>query len=72
MRLLRYFSLAVENIAVRKLRSFLTMLGVIIGVASVLTTLGIGRGASADIMQQIGSEGLTLLIVQSGSYVRRN
>ncbi|MCY3990429.1 MAG: ABC transporter permease [Caldilineaceae bacterium] len=67
MRLLRYFSLAVENIAVRKLRSILTMLGVIIGVASVLTTLGIGRGASADIMQQIGSEGLTLLIVQSGS-----
>ena len=67
MRLLKYFPLAVENIAVRKLRSFLTMLGVIIGVASVLTTLGIGRGASADIMQQIGSEGLTLLIVESGT-----
>ena len=67
MRLLRYFSLAVENIAVRKLRSILTMLGVIIGVASVLTTLGIGRGASADIMHQIGSEGLTLLIVESGA-----
>lgn len=68
MRLLRYFSLAVENIAVRKLRSILTMLGVIIGVASVLTTLGIGRGASADIMQDIASEGLTLLIVESGTY----
>jgi putative ABC transport system permease protein len=68
VRLLKYFPLAVENIAVRKLRSFLTMLGVIIGVASVLTTLGIGRGASADIMQQIGSEGLTLLIVESGTY----
>ena len=68
MRLLRYFSLAVENIAVRKLRSVLTMLGVIIGVASVLTTLGIGRGASADIMQDIASEGLTLLIVESGTY----
>ena len=68
MRLLRYFSLAVENIAVRKLRSILTMLGVIIGVASVLTTLGIGLGASADIMQDIASEGLTLLIVESGTY----
>ncbi|MCY4412910.1 MAG: ABC transporter permease [Caldilineaceae bacterium] len=67
MRLLKYFPLAVENIAVRKLRSFLTMLGVIIGVASVLTTLGIGRGASADIMQDIASEGLTLLIVESGT-----
>ena len=68
MRLLKYFPLAVENIAARKLRSFLTMLGVIIGVASVLTTLGIGRGASADIMQQIGSEGLTILNVESGTY----
>ena len=67
MRLLKYFPLAVENIAVRKLRSFLTMLGVIIGVASVLTTLGIGRGASAEIMQDIGSQGLTLLIVDSGT-----
>jgi len=67
VRLLKYFPLAVENIAVRKLRSFLTMLGVIIGVASVLTTLGIGRGASADIMQDIASEGLTLLIVESGT-----
>ena len=72
MRLLRYFSLAVENIAVRKLRSILTMLGVIIGVASVLTTLGIGRGASADIMQQIGSEGLTLLRVESGTFSGEN
>ncbi|MDE0464373.1 MAG: ABC transporter permease [Caldilineaceae bacterium] len=72
MRLLRYFSLAAENIAVRKLRSILTMLGVIIGVASVLTTLGIGRGASADIMQQIGSEGLTLLRVESGTFSGEN
>lgn len=65
---LKYFPLAAENIAARKLRSILTMLGIIIGVASVLTTLGIGRGASADIMQQIGSEGLTILNVESGSY----
>ena len=68
MKLLKYFPLAAENIAARKLRSFLTMLGIIIGVASVLTTLGIGRGASADIMKNIGSEGLTLLNVESGAY----
>jgi len=65
---LKYFPLAAENIAARKMRSILTMLGIIIGVASVLTTLGIGRGASADIMQQITSEGLTILNVESGSY----
>ena len=68
MKLLKYFPLAAENIAARKMRSILTMLGIIIGVASVLTTLGIGRGASAEIMQQIASEGLTLLNVESGSY----
>ena len=68
MKLLKYFPLAAENIAARKMRSILTMLGIIIGVASVLTTLGIGRGASADIMQQIASEGLTILNVESGVY----
>ena len=61
MRLLKYFPLAAESIAAHKMRSILTMLGIIIGVASVLTTLGVGRGASVDIMQQIASEGLTLL-----------
>ena len=67
MKLLKYFPLAAESIAARKMRSILTMLGIIIGVASVLTTLGIGRGASADIMQQITSEGLTILNVESGT-----
>ncbi len=67
MRLLKYFPLAAESIAAHKMRSILTMLGIIIGVASVLTTLGIGRGASVDIMQQIASEGLTLLNIESGA-----
>ncbi|MDE0310698.1 MAG: ABC transporter permease [Caldilineaceae bacterium] len=68
MKLLKYFPLAAESIAARKMRSILTMLGIIIGVASVLTTLGIGRGASTDIMQQLTSEGVTLLKVTSGTY----
>ena len=67
MRLLKYFPLAAESIAAHKMRSILTMLGIIIGVASVLTTLGIGRGASVDIMQRIASEGLTLLNIESGA-----
>ena len=67
MRLLKYFPLAAESIAAHKMRSILTMLGIIIGVASVLTTLGIGRGASVEIMQQIASEGLTLLNIESGA-----
>ena len=65
MKFLKYFPLAAESIAARKMRSILTMLGIIIGVASVLTTLGIGRGASVEIMQEIASDGLTLLNVGS-------
>ena len=72
MKLLKYFPLAAENIAARKMRSILTMLGIIIGVASVLTTLGIGRGASTDIMQQLASEGITLLKVESGTMSDQN
>ena len=56
MRLLKYFRVAAGSIAARKMRSFLTMLGIIIGVASVLTTMGIGRGVSVDIMDQIANE----------------
>ena len=66
MRLLKYFRVAAGSIAARKMRSFLTMLGIIIGVASVLTTMGIGRGVSVDIMDQIASEGITLLSIESG------
>ena len=66
MRLLKYFRVAAGSIAARKMRSILTMLGIIIGVASVLTTMGIGRGVSVDIMDQIASEGITLLSIESG------
>jgi len=48
------------GLTTHKLRSFLTMLGIIIGVASVITLMSIGKGAQADILSRIGHSGQTL------------
>lgn len=50
-----------------KLRAFLTMLGVIIGVASVIVMLAIGEGSKQSIKEQISSMGSNMLFVQPGS-----
>jgi len=49
------------------MRSFLTMLGVIIGVAAVITSMAIGAGARAAVQQQLARIGSNLIIVESGS-----
>ncbi len=67
MRLLRYFPVAFDSIRAHKLRSILTMLGIIIGVAAVLSTIGIGRGASAQITAQVASQGTNLLTINPGA-----
>jgi putative ABC transport system permease protein len=64
--------LAVQRIAVRalarnKLRSFLTALGIIIGVAAVIAMVSIGEGAKARVAQTIESMGANLLVVRGGS-----
>jgi putative ABC transport system permease protein len=50
-----------------KLRSFLTMLGIIVGVASVITMVAVGAGAQTQIAEQIRSLGANVLMVQPGS-----
>ncbi|HCX02050.1 MAG TPA: multidrug ABC transporter substrate-binding protein, partial [Syntrophaceae bacterium] len=52
---------------VNKMRSALTMLGIIIGVAAVITMLAVGRGASNKISEQIATVGSNLIIVLPGS-----
>jgi putative ABC transport system permease protein len=59
--------IAVSSLAANKLRSALTMLGIIIGVAAVIALMGVGRGASAAIDSQINSMGTNLLFVSPGS-----
>ena len=51
------------GLAAHKLRSFLTMLGIIIGVASVISLMSIGKGAQADILARIGSLGSDLVTI---------
>jgi putative ABC transport system permease protein len=56
-----------EAIRSHRLRSGLTMLGILIGIAAVILTVGLGEGAQAQVRDQINSLGTNLLIVSPGS-----
>jgi len=58
---------ALDSIRNNKMRSALTMLGVIIGVASVVLMVAIGQGAQQDVTNRIESMGSNLLVIQPGS-----
>lgn len=58
--------ISLRSIVSNKLRSFLTMLGIIIGVAAVISMVAIGEGATSSVTSQINSLGSNLLIVSSG------
>ncbi len=60
--------IAARAILRNKVRSTLTMLGVIIGVASVITMIALGSGARASIDAQIEAQGVTLIYVSAGSH----
>lgn len=66
MMLLTTFILAFREIRRHVLRSFLTTLGIIIGVAAVVTMVTLGNGATAAISSQISSLGSNLLTVRPG------
>ena len=57
------------GLSTHKLRSFLTILGVVIGVASVITLMSIGRGTEAQILNNIQSLGANLITVRPGAAV---
>ncbi|PYN45707.1 MAG: multidrug ABC transporter substrate-binding protein [Candidatus Rokuibacteriota bacterium] len=59
--------IAGRALRVNKLRSALTMLGIIIGVSAVIAMVGVGSGAQARVAEQIQSLGSNLIIVLSGS-----
>lgn len=60
------FKIAIRALRANKLRSILTMLGIVIGVATVVALLSIGEGATASITSQIQSTGSNLLTVSPG------
>jgi putative ABC transport system permease protein len=67
MNLMESTRIALRSLSANKLRSALTMLGIIIGVAAVIALMGVGRGASKAIDSQINSMGTNLLFVSPGS-----
>jgi len=64
MSLLRTFGIAWEGLALNKVRSFLTMLGLIIGVAAVIIMMAVSHGAEAEVADQINSLGANLIMIQ--------
>ena len=62
--------LALRSLNRNRLRTLLTMLGIIIGVAAVLTMVGLGGGARAAVQSNVKSAGTNLVFVKAGNYTR--
>jgi putative ABC transport system permease protein len=67
MNITESIRVAIRSLGANKLRSALTMLGIIIGVAAVIALMSIGQGAQAAVTSQIESMGTNLLFVRPGS-----
>ncbi len=61
------FKMAVQAIVAHKMRSLLTMLGIIIGIASVVSVVALGRGSQEQILQNISSIGTNTISIYPGS-----
>lgn len=66
MNISNLFKIALRAIAANKLRSFLTMLGIIIGVASVIAMLAIGQGSKKSIQANIAEMGSNMIMIRPG------
>lgn len=64
------FKIALRALNNNKLRAFLTMLGIIIGVASVITMLAIGQGSKKSIQAQISEMGSNMIMIHPGADMR--
>ena len=71
MNILNLFKIAFKALLNNKMRGFLTMLGIIIGVASVITMLAIGQGAKKGIQSEISEMGVNLIMIQPGGDMMR-
>jgi putative ABC transport system permease protein len=61
------FRTGFEAVRIHRLRSGLTVLGILIGIAAVILTVGLGEGAQSDVSKQINALGSNLLIISPGS-----
>ena len=69
MSLLMIFRIALKALGRNKMRTALTMLGMIIGVAAVITMVALGTGAQSSIEAQIQSAGTNVIIVSAGNFM---
>ena len=67
MNLTNLTKIALKALNNNKLRCFLTMLGIIIGVASVITMLAIGQGSKRSIREQISEMGSNMIMIHPGN-----
>jgi len=70
MSILMVFLVALKALGRNKLRTALTMLGMIIGVAAVITMVALGTGAQTSIETQIQSTGTNMIIVSAGNFLQ--
>ena len=70
MDILAIIRIAMRALARNKMRSSLTMLGIIIGVGAVIAMVSVGQGAQEQAQQQIAAMGSNMLFVQSGTVTR--
>ncbi|MFQ6617641.1 MAG: ABC transporter permease [Fidelibacterota bacterium] len=67
MELKESIAVALDSLSNNKLRAFLTMLGIIIGVAAVITMIALGKGAQREVTERIQSLGTNLLFLRPGT-----
>ena len=70
MNYINLFKIALRALANNKMRCLLTMLGIIIGVASVIAMLAIGQGSKESIKAQISEMGSNLIMIHPGADMR--
>lgn len=70
MNVSNLFKIALRALVNNKLRAFLTMLGIIIGVASVITMIAIGQGSKKSIQAQISEMGSNMIMIHPGGEMR--
>ena len=70
MNLLNLFKVSLRAVANNKMRSFLSMLGIIIGVAAVIIMMSIGQGSKESIRKELSTMGTNLLTIRPGADMR--
>ena len=70
MNILNLFKISIKAVSSNKMRSFLSMLGIIIGVAAVIIMMSIGQGSKESIRSELATMGTNLLTIRPGADMR--